>query len=99
MIPAMIPGQWYRSKGIPMRYVETDTYEEWQFLSISDICAEEDHTLDGYGWLAVKVHEIIESQRSGSIAVVYRQWFAPDGEPISKPKLRITSLAGLIVSP
>jgi len=48
--------------------------ELWRF-------AGEDDYPDGNGWLQIRVHEIVETKQSGRLAVYYRQWFAPDGEP------------------
>lgn len=69
--------------GAPLR-------EVWGF-------ANEDSGTDGYGWLELRIHEIVETERSGTLAVYYRQWFAPDGEPAfgMKPKRRVGSLASV----
>lgn len=51
------------------------TVELWRFQ------ADETDGCDGYGWLELSIHEVVETERSGTLAVYYRQWFAPDGRP------------------
>lgn len=67
------------------------TVELWRFTSC------EDDGEDGYGRLEIRVHEIVETERSGTLAVYYRQWFAPDGGPAwgNRPKRVIGSLGSL----
>jgi hypothetical protein len=65
-------------------------HEVWGF-------ADEDSGSEGDGWLELRVHEIVQTERSGTLAVYYRQWFAPDGEPAfsKQPKRRVGSLASV----
>lgn len=75
-----LAGQVYRSQGYAMftDYVADSqgdpTAELWRFAG------EEDPT-EGFGYLEIRVHEIVETAASGTLAVYHRQWFAPDGEP------------------
>lgn len=87
----------YRSQGYAMCTIDTGrdgdgapTGEMWTFAS-------EDDYAEGYGWLEVRVHEIVETERSGALAVYYRQWFAPDGEPAwgKKPQRKVGALGSL----
>jgi hypothetical protein len=59
--------------------------------------ANEDTGSHGDGWLELRIHEIVETARSGTLAVYYRQWLAPDGEPAfgKQPKRRVGSLASV----
>ncbi|QUT04006.1 hypothetical protein KFK14_12705 [Sphingobium phenoxybenzoativorans] len=50
------------------------TIELWRFSG-------EDDPQEGFGYLEISVHEIVETSSSGTIAIYYRQWFAPDGAP------------------
>ena len=67
------------------------TVELWRFTSC------EDDGEDGAGYLELRVHEILETKYSGTLAVYYRQWFAPDGEPAwgNRPRRVIGSVASL----
>lgn len=55
------------SDGAPMR-------EMWMF-------AGEDDGVEGYGHLIVSVREIVETKSCGVLAVYYRHWIGPDGDP------------------
>ncbi|ARR53511.1 hypothetical protein HY78_08785 [Rhizorhabdus wittichii DC-6] len=65
------------------------TVEAWLFTQ-----CEEDGC-EGYGWLEIDVHEIVETERSGTLAVYYRQWFNPEGERLWSRKRVIGNLASL----
>jgi len=87
----------YRSQEYAMCTIDTGldsdgapTGEMWTF-------AGEDDGVEGYGWLEVRVHEIVETERSGALAVYYRQWFAPDGTPAwgNRPHRKVGSLSSL----
>lgn len=73
-------GQVYKSEGYSMfvdyvsDYRGDPTVEQWRFSG-------EDDGSDGFGWLQLRIQEIVPTIRSGTLAVYYRQWFAPDGEP------------------
>lgn len=77
----IIEGAAYRSEGYAMFIEHVPDYEGnpsvelWRFQSC------EDDPMDGYGHLVVTVQEIVETKKSGTLAVYHRQWFAPDGEP------------------
>lgn len=89
-------GQVWRSQGYAMvidhqsDFRGDPTLDMWRF-------ANEDDGTDGFGWLEVRVHEITETERSGTLAVYYRQWFAPDGEPAwgKRPQRKIGSVGSL----
>lgn len=90
-------GQSYRSQGYAMATFDqgrdadgAPLHEVWGF-------ADEDSGSDGDGWLDLRIHEIVETQHSGTLVVYYRQWFAPDGEPAfgMKPRRRVGSLASV----
>ena len=87
----------YRSQGYAMALFEqgrdadgASSCEVWGF-------ADEESGSEGDGWLDLRIHEIVETERSGTIAVYYRQWFAPDGNPAfgKTPKRRVGSLASV----
>lgn len=86
----------YRSQGYAMcidhtcDYAGDPTVEIWRF-------ANEDDGSDGDGWLEVRVDEIVQTERSGTLAVYYRRWMAPDGEPAwgRKPRRVVGSLGSL----
>jgi len=87
----------YRSQGYAMATFDqgrdadgAPIHEVWGF-------ADEDSGSEGDGYLELRIHEIVETQKSGTLAVYYRQWFAPDGEPAfgMKPKRRVGSLASV----
>lgn len=65
------------------------TVEKWFFANC------EDDPNDGHGWLEVKVREILETRTCGTIAVYYKQWFAPDGEPLARARRQVGSLSSL----
>jgi hypothetical protein len=89
-------GQVWRSEGYAMfidheRDARGDpTVETWRF-------AGEDDGEDGFGWLEVHLHEVVDTARSGVLAVYYRQWFAPDGQPAwgNRPKRTIGAVGSL----
>jgi hypothetical protein len=64
------------------------TIEYWAFADPNDDDCE-------CGRLEIRVHEILPSAKSGTLAVYYRQWFTPDGEPNGKPRRKVTALASL----
>ncbi len=95
-VAEIVAGLTYRSEGYGM-YVEympdsrgDPTVEVWAFET-------EDSGCDGSGWLEITVHEIVVTEKSGTLAVYYRQWFAPTGEPAwgSRPKRAIGSIGSL----
>ena len=65
------------------------TIEKWVFANC------EDDPNEGYGWLVVTVREIVPTETCGQLAVYYRQWFAPDGEPLSRGRRTVGGLASL----
>ena len=73
-------GETYKSEGYSMfvdyvsDYRGDPTVEQWRFSG-------EDDGSDGFGWLQLRVHEVVKTRHSGTLAVYYRQWFAPDGTP------------------
>lgn len=87
-------GMCLRSQGYSMWLDHTPdangdpTIETWVFTAEGE--AEE-----GHGWLEVAVHEVIATERSGTLVVYYRQWFAPDGEPIARRVRRVGSVGSL----
>lgn len=88
-------GVTYRCPGVQM-FVAYDrdasgdpTVEVWRWAS------SEDDPHDGYGCLEITVHEIVETTRSGTLAVYYRQWFNPEGEPIASRSRKVASLGSL----
>lgn len=95
---ASIPdaGQVYHSEGYQMWVdhvadVSGDPVVElWRFR-----CEDDPYDGDGYLWL--RVHEVIKTQNSGTLAVYHRQWIAPDGQPAwgSRKKRVIGSLGSL----
>lgn len=77
----------YRSRGIPMRLDHTESWIFW---------IDPEYTIDGHGWLAITIREIVDTKLSGDLVVYYKQWFSPDGEALSlHPKRTITSRTGL----
>jgi len=87
----------YRSQGYAMCTIETGRDSDGAPISDMWTFANEDDYVEGHGWLEVRVHEIVETERSGALAVYYRQWFAPDGQPAwgKKPKRQVGSLGSL----
>jgi len=96
MSPSSNPseGDLWVQKGIGMviAYHNDDrgdpTMEYWAFAAQDDDDCE-------CGRLEIRVHEILPSAKSGTLAVYYRQWFTPDGEPNGKPRRKVTALASL----
>jgi len=89
-------GKVYRSEGYQM-YIDyvsdmqgDPVVELWRFRM-------EDDPYDGDGYLELAVHEIVETEKSGTLAVYYRQWIAPDGKPAwgNRKKRVIGSLSSL----
>ena len=64
------------------------TVERWRFRN-----AEEDGD-DGEGWMIVTVREVVKTDTCGTLVVFHKQWFAPDGEPLSKRRRCIFGLPG-----
>lgn len=96
--PGFDPSSWhYRSQGYAMCTIETGRDADGAPISDMWTFANEDDYVEGHGWLEVRVHEIVETERSGALAVYYRQWFAPDGQPAwgKKPKRQVGSLGSL----
>lgn len=99
-VPALTgfdPARIYRSQGYAMATFDegrdadgAPLREVWGF-------ANEDTGSEGDGWLELRIHEIVQTEKSGTLAVYYRQWFAPDGEPAfsAKAKRRVGSLASV----
>ena len=87
----------YRSQDYAMCSIDTGRDSDGAPISEMWIFENEDHPAEGNGWLEVRVHEIVETQQSGTLAVYYRQWFAPDGEPAwaKKPQRKVGALSSL----
>jgi len=62
--------------------------EYWAFAPADDEDCE-------CGRFEIRIHEILPSAKSGTLAVYYRQWFTPDGEPNGKPRRKVTALSSL----
>ncbi|UIJ43743.1 hypothetical protein LZK98_11640 [Sphingomonas cannabina] len=87
----------YRSQGYAMCTIDSGRDRDGAPISEVWTFASEDDYVEGYGWLEVRVHEIVETERSGALAVYYRQWFAPDGEPAwgKRPQRKVGALGSL----
>jgi hypothetical protein len=87
----------YRSQAYAMCTIETGRDSDGAPTSDMWTFANEDDCVEGYGWLEVHVHEIVQTERSGALAVYYRQWFAPDGEPAwgKRPQRKVGALGSL----
>lgn len=90
-------GDLYRSELYAMTTVDTGRDQDGAPLAEIWTFASEDDYVIGYGWLEVRVHEVVPTEQSGALAVYYRQWFSPDGEPAwgTRPKRTVGSLASL----
>ena len=87
----------YRSQLYAMCTIDTGRDSDGAPISEMWTFASEDDYVEGYGWLEVRVHEIVETEHSGTLAVYYRQWFAPDGEPAwrKSPQRKVGALGSL----
>lgn len=87
----------YRSQEYAMCTIETGRDADGAPISDMWTFADETSGVEGYGWLDVRVHEIVETEQSGTLAVYYRQWFAPDGEPAwgKRPQRKVGALGSL----
>lgn len=98
-VPASIPcaGEIYRSEEYAMTLIDTGRDSDGAPIAEMWAFASEDDGVEGYGWLEVRVHEIVPSEHSGTLAVYYRQWFAPNGEPAwgTRPKRTVGSFGSL----
>ena len=65
------------------------TVERWVFAHC------EDDPNDGYGWLEIRVQEIVPTRTSGVLAVYYRQWFTPEGTTLARPRRVVSGLPAL----
>lgn len=92
----VIAGTVYRSEGYAM-FTEygpdhrgDPTIERWSF-------AGEDDCTEGYGCLEIRVHEIVPTEKSGTLVVYYRQWLDPEGEPAwgNRPQRKVASIGSL----
>jgi hypothetical protein len=92
------PSRVYRSEPYPMITVDegrdgdgAPLREVWAFAN------EDTGSGEGDGFLELRIREVIQTERSGTIVVYYRQWFAPDGNPAfgMRPKRRVGSLASV----
>ena len=88
-------GMTFRSVGVQM-FLEhapdqhgDPTVEMWCFAN------DEDDPHHGYGHLEIFVKEIVPTQQCGTLAVYYRQWFNPEGDPIWSRKRVVANLASL----
>ena len=90
-------GQLYRSQPYAMTTIDTGRDADGAPLAEIWTFATEDDGVLGYGWLEVRVHEIVPTNASGWLAVYYRQWFSPEGEPAwgTRPKRVVGSLGSL----
>lgn len=88
-------GAVFQSQGVQMftDYRPDDrgdpTVEVWCFAH------SEDDPHHGYGHLRVSVLEILQSQRSGDLAVYRKQWFTPEDEPLNGGRRVVGSLVSL----
>jgi hypothetical protein len=95
-VEALAEGAVYRSEGYGMFIDHVSdaagdpTVELWRFCG-------EDEEEQGCGHLEIRVHEIVSTERSGKLAVYYRQWISPDGEPAwgNRPQRKIASIGSL----
>jgi hypothetical protein len=76
-----------------------DTGRDADGAPISEVWAfanEDDYSL-GDGWLELRIHEVVDTERSGTLVVYYKQWFAPDGQPAwgGKPRRKVGSLGSV----
>ena len=87
----------YRSQDYAMCTIEQGRDPDGAPLSEVWTFAGEDDYVEGYGHLIVRVQEVVETKHSGTLAVYYRQWVAPDGEPAwgKRPLRRVGSLGSL----
>lgn len=92
---AIVEGAVFQSEGVQMftDYLPDDrgdpTIERWTFAHSED---EPNH---GYGHLRVSVLEIVQSQRSGLLAVYRKQWWTPENEPLNAGRRIVGSLSSL----
>ena len=93
---AVVPfaGEQYQTQGYQM-FVDYEldehrnpTVERWRFRNC------EDEPFDGEGWMTSTVREVIQTKTCGTLVVFHKQWFAPDGEPLSKGRRCIFGLSG-----
>jgi hypothetical protein len=97
-VPASIPraGDLFVQDGVGM-YIEYDldsardpTIERWVFST-----NDPDSGYDGDGRFEIRVCEVVETEKSGVLAVYYRQWFAPDDTPLGMRRRKISGLSAL----
>jgi len=87
----------YRSQGYAMVLVNQGRDADGAPLREVWAFADEDSGSEGDGWLDLTIHEIVRTEKSGTLVVYYRHWFAPDGEPAfaKRAKRRVGSLASV----
>lgn len=87
----------YRSQEYAMCTIDTGRDADGAPLNEVWTFAGDDDYVEGYGHLIVMVKEIVETRLSGTLAVYYRHWIAPDGSPAwgLKPKRVVGSLSSL----
>ncbi len=87
----------YRSQDYAMCTIDQGRDSDGAPLSEVWTFAGEDDGVEGYGHLVVRVHEVIQTQASGTLAVYYRHWIAPDGGLAwgKSPKRVVGSLGSL----
>jgi len=95
MTPAIWEGQIFKSSPVPMNITHSPdsrgdpTVENWVFAS--DLGDDE----DGCGWLELRIHEVIDTRKSGTLITYYRTWFNPENEPMARPYRRVASVASV----
>lgn len=91
----IVAGTTFRSAPVGMMIVHSPderrdpTVETWVFAN------EMEDDEDGCGWLEVSVTEVIDTKTAGKLAVYYRRWFNPEGEPMARPYRRVASISSL----
>ena len=48
-----------------------------------------------FGHMILTVHEIIKTEKSGTLAVYYRTFYNPEGEQNAQPKRKVTDIKAL----
>lgn len=96
MMTDVSAGDLFIQSGVGM-YVEYEldaardpTIERWRFST-----NDEDSGHDGDGRFEIRVHEIVKTEKSGTLAVYHRQWFAPDNTPLGMKRRKISGLSAL----
>ena len=90
-IPFFVDTEWVRV-GLG---TDTRTEPKREFWQMGVRETQYGHEADGMGRFEIHLHEVVQSETSGPLAIYERRWFDPEGVQISKPRRKYSRLSSL----